>query len=134
MIFGWLDAWIFFGAALAAVLAGGQLVRRTPGANNRLLAALLLSVAVWQGVGSLYSYLAAARSFALVNSLHLVAVAAYLCTGPLLYLYFSRALHSVVEWRRIHFFTFRAGHSRNGGLRNLDRAETRSPLDRKLSL
>lgn len=93
------DVWILFGGCLALVLAGTQLLRPAAGRGNQLLAALLISIALWQCPGGLYGPLARIDAFGLINRLHPLAVIAYLCTGPLLFLYFARALHADLEWR-----------------------------------
>ena len=105
----WLEAWILFGGFLAAVLAGGQLLRPGRALNNLLLAALFLCAAVWQTIGGSYGALRLVDAIALANQLHLVATVAYFWTGPLLWLYFARALHSEFEWRSAHWLHFLPG-------------------------
>lgn len=86
----WFSAWILFGGLLAAVLTGGQLVRRSRG--SPYLPALLGSVAAWQSASGLYPVLVQHGHRPAAHLLHLGAITAYLWTGPLIYLYFTQGL------------------------------------------
>ncbi len=104
----WFSAWILFGGFLAAVLAGGQLVRG--GRGSRYLPALLASVAGWQCASGLYPVLVQHGQRPAAHLLHLGAITAYLWTGPLLYLYFTQGLAGdSEEGRRRSFWLFVPG-------------------------